>query len=206
MEEKTHDNMRIVRNTIALYFRMFVTMIVGVYTSRVILLQLGIEDYGIYNVVGGVVTMLSFVNFALSGSTSRQLTFQLGTGNKQLLKHTFSQCLSIHGIVALIICVLAENIGLWFFYTKMQIPVERMTAAFWTYQVSVVAAILSIINVPFSASVISHEKMSAFAWIAILDAFFKLLVAYCLVLSPFDKLIVYAILIFFTILINQAIT
>ena len=206
MQEVVHDNKRIVKNTIAMYFRMLVTMAIGAYTSRKILLALGVEDYGIYNVVGGIVTMLLFLNYALSSSTSRHLTFQLGTSNIKLLEHTFYQCLSIHGVVALIIGILSETIGLWFFYTQIQIPVERLDAAFWTFQISVITAMLSIMNVPFSASVISHEKMSAFAWMAIFDAFMKLLIIYCLEVFPYDKLVVYSILMFFTVVLNQVIT
>lgn len=206
MEEKVYSNKRIIKNTIGLYFRMLVTMAFGIYSSRIILLELGIVDYGIYNAVGGFVTMFAFINSSLASSTSRFLTFHLGVGNQKELKRLFSQCLSIQVIFALIIFILFEVIGLWFILTQMIIPVERMTAAIWVSQMSLATIIVSIINIPFSASIISHERMFAFAWIAILDAAVQLFIALCLSISTSDKLILFSILTFISILVNELIT
>ena len=205
MQENISNNKRIAKNTIMLYFRMMVTMIVGLFTSRVVLNTLGIEDYGIYNVVGGVIAMFSFVNGAMSNATSRYLTVALGQQNWELLTKTFRVSLTIHAIIALLIIILGETAGLWFLLNKMQIPEARCDAAMWVYQFSIASMAISIMSVPFNASIISHEKMSAFAYISILDVTLKLLIVYLLVVIPFDKLKVYAVLLFCTQTLIQCI-
>lgn len=205
MADISANNKRIAKNTLILYIRMFVFMAIGFYTSRVILNTLGVEDYGVYNVVGGIVTMFTFINGALASATSRNITFELGTGNNEKLRAVFGVGLTIHGIVSLIIILAAETIGLWLFYHKMQIPVDRMDAAMWVYQLSVLSAVLSIMMVPYNAAIIAHEKMSAFAWITLLDAILKLVIVFLLVVIPYDKLIIYALLFFLVSVVDQLI-
>ena len=205
MADISANNKRIAKNTLILYIRMFVFMAIGFYTSRVILNTLGVEDYGVYNVVGGIVTMFTFISGALASATSRNITFELGIGNTKKLRTVFGAGLTIHGIVSLIIILAAETIGLWFFYHKMQIPVDRMDAAMWVYQLSVLSAVLSIMMVPYNAAIIAHEKMSAFAWITLLDAILKLVIVFLLVVIPYDKLVIYALLFFLVSVVDQLI-
>lgn len=192
----TENNKRIAKNTLLLYVRMFLLMLISLYTSRVILGVLGIEDYGIYNVVGGVVVVFSFLSGSLSTASSRFITYDLGVGDMSLMKKSFGTIMAIHLLLALMVFILGETIGLWFVVNKLQIPESRTDAAFWVYQFSVFSFIINIINVPFNAVIIAHEKMKAFAYISILDSVLKLLIVYLLLIIPFDKLIVYAILFF----------
>lgn len=185
----------IAKNTLFLYFRMLFTMCIGLFTARVNLSVLGIVDNGIYQVVGGVVAMFAFLNGSLSGATSRFLTFELGKGNTEKLKDTFAAVFNVHLIVALIILVLGETVGLWFLNNKLVIPEDRYWAAHVVYQFSIISSMISITQVPYNASIISHEKMSVFAYISILEASLKLIVCYMLYITPFDKLITYALLI-----------
>ena len=193
--EPTSSNKRIAKNALMLYVRMFLTMIVGLYTSRVVLNTLGVEDYGIYGVVGGVVSMLGFLNASMSGATSRFLTFELGRGDKQRLKDTFSSALIVHIGIALVVFVLAETVGLWFLTHKLVIPEGRMTAAHWVYQCSILSAMLGITQAPYNATIIAHEKMDIYAYVEILNVTLKLLIVYLLVIGNFDKLILYALLV-----------
>ena len=159
------NNKRIAKNTLMLYIRMLFGMIVAFYTSRVILSVLGVVDFGINNVVSGVAVMFSFLNSSLSGATSRFLTFELGKNNINKLKQTFSAAFTIHVILALIIFVLCETIGLWLLEYKLVIPEERMFAARILYQLSIVSTLLNITQVPFGASIIAHEKMNIYAYL-----------------------------------------
>lgn len=194
MSSIAENNKRIAKNTLFLYFRMLLTMAVSLYTSRVILQTLGVEDYGIYNVVGGVIAMLSFLNGSLSGASSRFITYELGKGSSGNLKEMFSTILCIHFILAIIILILGESVGLWFVYNKLVIPAERMNAALWVYHCSILTAIISIISVPYNSLIIAHEKMNAFAYISIVEVILKLVIVWMLTLFPYDKLIIYAIL------------
>ena len=189
------NNKRIAKNTLLLYFRMLLMMVVTLYTSRVVLATLGVEDYGIYNVVGGVVTMFGFISGCMSTATQRYLTFELGKGRVKRLQEVFNVSILIHGIVALVILVVAETIGLWFLWNKMQIPTGRLDAAFWVYQSSVLAALIMIMSIPYNATIIAHERMSAFACISVLEVLLKLGIVYLLLLLNVDKLILYAVLI-----------
>lgn len=171
---------------------MLFLMLVSLYTSRVILNALGVEDYGIYNVVGGVVTMFSMLSGSLSAAISRFITFELGTGDTEKLKKVFSSSVTIQVGIALIIVILAETVGLWFLNEKMVIPSDRLTAANWCYQFSVITFAVNLISVPYNAAIIAHEKMSAFAYISILEAIGKLIVAWCIVINPVDRLIFFA--------------
>lgn len=190
------DNKRIAKNTVMLYFRMFLIMFVSLYTSRVILNTLGIVDFGIYNVVGGIVGMFTFLNSAMGASTSRFLIFELGKKDFEQLKKVFNATLSSHIAIAFVIFLLAETIGLWFLTHKLVIPEERMGAAHWIYQFSILSALVSLTQVPYNATIIAHERMNVFAYITIIDVLLKLLIVYLLVLSSFDKLKVYAVLFF----------
>ena len=164
------NNKRIAKNTLLLYVRMLFMRAVSLYTSRVILSALGVEDYGIQNVVGGVVAMFGFLNAAMASSTQRFITFALGKGDSDRLQTVFSTTLQIHTLIAFIIFLLGETIGLWFLYNKMQIPAERIDAAFWVLQCSIVSTIVMIVSVPYNACIIAHERMSAFAYISVLEA------------------------------------
>lgn len=190
------SNKRIAKNAVALYLRMFLSMIVGFYTSRVVLDTLGVEDYGIYGVVGGVVAMIGFLNASMSGATSRFLTYELGRGDQKRLSETFSCALIVHIGIAIIVFVFAETIGLWFLNNKLVIPDGRMGAAHWVYQLSVVGTMIGISQVPYNATIVAHEKMDIYAYIEILNVTLKLLVVYLLSIGDFDKLILYASLVF----------
>ena len=195
MSSTAENNKRIAKNTLYLYFRMLLTMVVSLYTSRVILQTLGVEDYGVYNVVGGIITMFSFINGGMVSATQRFLTFEIGKGNLLQLKKVFCTSLQIHALIALIIVLLGETVGLWFLYEKLVIPADRMTAAFWVYQCSIISCVVNIMSVPYNADIIAHEKMSAFAYISVLEVTLKLLIVYALYITPWDKLISYAVLI-----------
>lgn len=195
MSTTTENNKRIAKNTLLLYVRMLLTMCVSLYTSRVVLNTLGVEDYGIYNVVGGIVAMFSFINGSMSSATQRYITFAIGKNNQERLQTIFSTSLQIHTLIAAITIVLGEVIGLWFLYNKMQIPEGRMDAAFWVLQCSIVSTAVMIISVPYNADIVAHERMSAFAYISILEVVSKLLVVYLLLIFDTDKLTLYAFLI-----------
>lgn len=188
------SNKTIAKNTIYLYFRMMLTMLVSLYTSRVILEVLGIDDYGTYQAVGGIVAMLAFINGALSNGTSRFLTYELGTGNYSKLERTFSTLLSLHIFIAIIIVIVAETAGLWFVKNKLVIPEGRMEAALFAYHMSVITSVITVTQVPYNASIISHEKMSVYAYLSIIETVAKLLIVYSLTLFDWDKLKLYALL------------
>lgn len=184
----------IARNTLFLYGRMLLVMGVTFFTARIILQSLGATDYGVYNVVGGVVTMLGFLNSALSASTSRFLIYELGVGDKNKLSNTFAASLNLHIVIALVVLVFGETIGLCFFYNKLVIPADRMVAAFWVYQFSIVSTMMSFTQVPYNASLISHENMSIYAYVGLYEAFSKLIIAYLIIHMPGDRLICYGLL------------
>ena len=196
MPSKTIDNKRIAKNTVYLYFRTILIMLITLYTSRVILDVLGVEDYGIFNVVGGVAAMLTIVTGSLSASISRYITYELGKGdnNQDRLQKLFSISLNIQIVLGLIIIVLGETIGLWFVNTQLNIPAERMMAANWVWQCVLFSFFISLINVPYNATIIAHEHMNAFAVVSIIESVLKLLICYMLYISAWDKLITYAIL------------
>ncbi|WP_455614564.1 lipopolysaccharide biosynthesis protein [Bacteroides congonensis] len=194
MSQPSGSNSRIAKNTIFLYFRMILLMAVSLYTSRIVLSTLGIDDYGIYNVVGGFIGMLAFLNGAMSGCTQRFITIALGKSDEDELKKVFSTCVITHGMIALLVFVLAETIGLWFVMEKLVIPEGRMTAAMVVYQCSIVSSMMMIMSFPYNADIIAHERMSAFAYISIFEAFANLGAVFILRIGNIDKLILYAIL------------
>lgn len=173
---------------------MILLMAVTLYTSRVVLATLGIEDYGVYNVVGGFIGMLAFLNGAMSGCTQRFITVALGKGDEAELKKVFSTCVITHAMIALLILILAETVGLWFVLNKLVIPTNRMTAAIVVYQCSIATSMALIMSFPYNADIIAHERMSAFAYISIYEALANLGIIYLLSISNIDKLALYAIL------------
>ena len=194
MLENNLDSKRVAKNTLILYIRMFILMIVNLYISRVVLHVLGEDDYGIYNVVGGVVAMFSILSQSLSTAVSRFITFELGKGDKNKLKTIFSTSLIIQILMALIIIVLAEIIAVWFLNNRMNIPLGRLSAANWVLQCAIMLFALNLIDVPFNACIIAHEKMSTFAYVSLLEAGLKLSVAYLITATSMDKLKAYALL------------
>lgn len=195
----------IIKNTLFLYLRMLFIMIVSLFTSRVVLNALGVNDYGIYNVVGGFISMFNVFCAGLSTTTQRFITYDLGKGDAKELTRTFSSCVIIYIFISIIIIIIAEIGGMWFLENKMTIPADRFHAAKYVYQISLLTLVINLISIPYNALIISHEKMKAFAYISIFEASAKLLVAYCILISPFDKLIVYAILLFLIQLIIRCI-
>lgn len=199
------DNKRIAKNTMFLYIRMLLSIGVNLYTVRVIWQVLGVDNYGIYNVVGGIVLMFAFLQNAMVASSQRFISFELGKGSNGNLQKVFSLSLTVHFLLAIVILVLAETIGLWFLNYKMNIPPDRMIAANWVYQCSILAFCVAVISVPYSASIVAHEHMKAYGYFGIIDVILRLLIVFALVVIPFDKLIVYAILVLSVSLIMRLI-
>lgn len=186
----------IAKNSILLYIRMLITMCISLYTSRAILSILGVTDYGIYNVVGGVVTVVGFVNGSLAGASTRFITFTIGCNDRYRERQTFSTLLNIHKIAAVLLIVIVEIVGVWFLYNKMNVPANRINAAFWVLQCSLLTTAISLISVPYNSVIIAHERMDAFAYISVFEYTAKLGVVYLLLLfGNADRLIVYAVLI-----------
>ena len=169
-------------------------MAITFYTSRIVLETLGVDDYGIYNVVGGFVAMFAVISGALSSSISRFITFELGRGDKKQLNKIFSTSVNIQILLSFLILIIGETLGVWFMNAKMNIPSERMFAANWVLQCSLLSFIINLISVPYNATIIAHERMKAFAYVSILEAILKLAIVYLLLISDTDKLILYAIL------------
>ena len=197
----SENTRRIAKNTAMLYIRMLLIMAVTLYTSRVVLNVLGVEDYGIYSVVGGGVAMYGILNSAISGATSRFLTYDLGKQDRVGLQKTFDTALTIHIGIAVLIFLLAETIGLWFVEHKLVVPDDRMFAARVVYQFSVAACMVSVTQIPYNASIIAHERMGIYAYVSIIDAVLKLLIVYLLSWIDRDKLILYSALFFVVTLI-----
>lgn len=178
-----------------LYIRMMFSMLVSLYTSRVVLNTLGVEDFGIYNVVSGIIIMFVFINGAMANGTMRFITYELGRGDKVKLSKVFNSALITHIILALFVLLLAETIGLWFLNSKMNIPHEKMYAANWVYQFSVFSAIISMTQVPYTTLIMGHERMKVYANVGILEVLLRLIIVYFLVVVPFNKLIFYSFLV-----------
>lgn len=192
----SENTRRIAKNTAMLYIRMLLIMAVTLYTSRVVLNVLGVEDFGIYNVVGGIVVMFSFLNGAMSLSTQRFLAFEIGRKDSERLQKVFSLSVTIHIGIALIILLLAETVGLWFLNTQMNIPEARMLAARWIYQFSIFSFMVSVVQVPYNAAIIAHEQMHVYAYVSIAEVLLKLVIVFILAWISFDKLKLYGMLIF----------
>ena len=199
------DNKRIAKNTLLLYLRMLVSLVVSLYTSRVVLNTLGVTDYGINNVVAGVIALLGFITGSLGGATSRFLTFDLGRDDQEQLKKTFGSIMAIYMLLAGFIVLFGETVGLWLVLNKLVIPHDRMFAALWIYQLSIASSVIGVISAPYNSVIIAHEKMGAFAYMSIFDVVMKLLIVYLLVIAPFDKLIFYNVLYFIVGIIDRVI-
>lgn len=192
MSNNSENNKRIAKNTAMLYVRMLLLMAVNLYLSRIILQVLGVIDFGIYNVVGGVIAMLGFVQSSLSAASSRFITYDIGAGDMNLAKKTYGNIVAIHLLMAALLFVLAETVGLWFVMEKMHFPADRYHAAIWVYQFSVLTALVMVVSVPYNAAIIAHEKMTAFAYFSIFEALLRFGCALLLLVVSFDKLIAYA--------------
>lgn len=194
MSPAESSNRLIARNTLMLYLRMLLSVVVGLYTSRIVLRVLGVEDFGIYGLVGGIVSMLGFLNTSLAGATSRFITYDLGLGDFDKLQQTFNAAFQSHLLIAFIVVLFAETIGLWFVNHKLILPPERLFAAQCIYQLSIISAVIGITQVPYTAVVMAHEQMDVYAWLEILNVVLKLVVVWLLQLLAYDKLIFYGIL------------
>lgn len=194
MHDSAANNKRIAKNTLFLYFRTILVMAVSLYTSRVVLDTLGVTDYGIYNVVGGVVAMFGLISTSLSNAISRFITFELGHGDKDKLQKIFSTSINIQLGISLVVLLLGETLGLWFLNYRMNIPAERVYAANWVLHCSLLTFAINLVSIPYNATIVAHERMSAFAYISILEVVLRLAVVYPLYISQWDKLIVYSVL------------
>lgn len=202
---ESDNNKRIAKNTIYLYMRMILVIGVSFYTSRIVLKTLGVSDYGVYSVMGGIIGMLGYVNTLMSGATSRFLTIDLGKGDMTELKRTFSMSNTLCLASAVIFMLMGETIGLWFMNTQLNIDTERMNAANWVYQCALLSAVVTVLQSPFTAAVIAHEKMSVYAYMSIFDVTMKLLIVFALLWFNFDKLILYGILLLSVNVLNALI-
>lgn len=202
MPHTSDNNKRIAKNTLFMYIRMFITMGIGLYTSRVVLNSLGVSDYGLYNVIGGIIAMFGFINGAMTNTTSRFIAYYLGRKDILVLSKVFSMTFLIHAIIAVLIITLGETIGLWYLNNKLVIPEGKYDSAFWLYQFSIVSSAINILYIPFNSSIIAHEKMKAFAYIAIVDSILKLSIALMIAHSPIDKLIFYGGLMLIVVFID----
>ena len=203
--ENSNNNKRIAKNSLLLFIRMLFSMAVSLYTTRAILEVLGITDFGIYNVVGGVIVFFGFLNQTMSTTTSRFITTALGKNDLEILHKTFCMSMNFHIAITLFTFIIGESIGLWFVTNKLIIPEERLTAALWLYQASVLSTCVNILNVPYNASIIAHENMGAFAYISIIQVIAKLIIVLVLPYIPADRLIIFSILTISVSLIIQLI-
>lgn len=196
------ENSRIAKNTLYMYIRMGISMFVGLYTSRVVLHVLGVEDYGLYNVIGGIIALFTVLNNALVNTTSRFITISLAKDSHKVSRQIFNMTLLMHFCVGVFIVVVGESVGLWYLHEKLVIPAGRGHAAEWLYQFTVVAAFLSTVNVPYNASIIAHEKINVYAILQIIDTFLNLGIVIILQFVSFDKLVFYGALMFLVKVFN----
>ena len=187
------DNKLIAKNTLLLYFRMLIMLFIALLTSRVVLNVLGVNDFGIYNVVGGVVILFSFFNRAMTNASQRFYSYYIGKNNNNVLENIFNACLLCHIIISFVIVVSLETIGLWFVSTQLNIPAERIDAAILVYHFSILTFIFNILCVPFTSMIVAHENMSIYAYVSIGEAFFKLAIIFILEFIPSYHLELYSI-------------
>lgn len=191
---QTEKTKRIAKNAVLLYVRMVVTLVITLFTSRIVLKALGFDDFGLYNVIGGVVTLFAFLRSSMSSSTQRFLAYEMGSGTTDSLRRVFSVCLTTHILLALVLLVLAETIGLWFLWHHINIPAGREEAANWIYQFAVLSLCMNMVSLPYDADIVSNERMGYFAFLSILDAVLKLVIAYVVLYTKGDHLILYGAL------------
>ena len=201
-ENHTGNVRRLAKNTALLYMRMFVSMLISLYTSRVILSALGVEDYGIYNVVGGFVSLFGIITSTLNIAINRFLTFELGSGNTDKLNRVFSTSVTIQVLISLFLIIIAETLGLWYVNNVMVIPDERLLAANWCYQFAIASCVIGLIIVPYNSVIIAHEDMSIYAYMGIFSSLFALLIAFLIKYSSTDRLILYGFLLLISASIN----
>ena len=187
------SNKRLAKNTLFLYIRMILIMLVSLYTSRIVLEALGVNDYGVYNVVGGVVTLLGVLSGSLASATSRYITFELGHNNEGSLKQLFRCCVTVHYILGIAILILAETVGLWFVINKLVIPPDRLVAAVWVYEFCLNAVVIKIVRAPYNALIIAYERMNAFALISVFEVLLQLGLVFILLYIDSDRLIIYGV-------------
>ncbi|MBR1499135.1 MAG: hypothetical protein IJ615_05840 [Bacteroidaceae bacterium] len=191
---QTEKTKRIAKNAVLLYVRMVVTLVITLFTSRIVLKALGFDDFGLYNVIGGVVTLFAFLRSSMSSSTQRFLAYEMGSGTPDSLRRVFSVCLTTHILLALVLFVLAETVGLWFLWHHINIPAGRGEAANWIYQFAVMSLCMNMVSLPYDADIVSNERMGYFAFLSILDAVLKLVIAYVVLYTQGDHLILYGAL------------
>lgn len=196
-------NKTIIKNTLFLYVRMGITMIISLFTSRIVLEALGFIDYGIYAVVGGIVGIISFMQGSLSGATTRFLNFEMGKSHSKNLSKIFSSAFYIHLFLALIVFILGETLGLWYIYNKLNIPPNRLYSTVIIFHFSLLSTILMIMQTPYNATIIAYQKMGVFAYVSIIESFIKLGIAFCILYTNYDKLILYSVLLFLTSTVIQ---
>ena len=205
MSQTVENNKRIAKNTILLYFRMLFTMIITLYTSRVILKALGVEDFGIYNVVAGIVTFIGFINGTMSTSTSRFITYEMGRNDFSRVNIIFNIAFQIHFLIAILIIVLAETIGLWFVYTHLNLPENKLMDAVYIYQFSILSLFFNILTVPYNSLIVANEKMSVYAYITVADVILKLLIAWLIMFVNSNRLIYYGLLLMISQIVQNVI-
>lgn len=204
MEQTSSEkNKVIIKNTLYMYGRMLIMLLISLFTARVVFNTLGVNDYGTYNLVAGIIVFFTFLNNGLSAATKRYITAEIAKGDNRSISHVFYICILAHLIIALIILVLAETVGLWGVNNILNIPADRMYAANWVYQLSVVATILNIVQSPFGSVIVAYEKMNIYAYFTIFDAVAKLFIIYMVQAVDGDKLIIYAFLIFGVSIVNM---
>lgn len=191
MSDNSTNSKRIAKNTLVLYIRTIISLCISLYTSRVVLCILGIENYGIYNIIGGFVALFAIISQTMVLATQRYLTFELGKTDNSHSREVYSVALTIHVLLGIILLFLFETVGLWFLNTKLNIDLSRMVAANWLYQFSVITFVLNVVRAPYEASIIAHEKMSTYAYVNIVEVVLKLIIVYLLLLSQVDRLVQY---------------
>lgn len=194
VQNASSNNKRIAKNTMFLYIRMFLMLFVGLFTSRIVLNALGETDYGIYNIIGGVVVLFSFLNQALTSATQRFLNFNIGKGDFKKVESVFCMSLNSYIILSAIFLIVSETLGLWFVNTQLNIPTERMNAANWVYQFTIITFIINLIRIPYNASIIAYERMDFFAYVSLIEVVLKLVVVYVLFIDGIDRLVIYSLL------------
>ena len=203
MNSFTLNNRRIAKNTVFLYFRTFIVMLISLYTSRVVLDVLGETDFGIYNIVGGIVVLFTFLNSAMSAATQRYLNYELGRNNIDEVKRIFSTSINVHIGISLIVFILGEIIGLYFVMSQLNIPQERFSASIWVYHLSLIGCCINILRIPYNACIIAYERMSFYAYVSIVEVILKLVIVFLLMVGSFDRLIEYALLMLLVLFITS---
>ena len=205
MATEHENNKRIAKNTLYMYFRMLITLFVSLFTTRIVFNALGVDDFGIYNIVGSIIVFFTFINNGLVTATRRYITAELATGTPESKNNVFNLAIISHALISVIILVLSETVGLWAVNQLLNIPSDRMFSANVVYQASVFTAIFGVFQAPYMATITAHEKMSVFAYFSIFEVLFKLIIALIVLYTDGDKLITYAVLMMVVAVINQSI-